>query len=874
MGFFDDQLKGIQNDIEYIKNDVLGIASSLTGKKGSGQPGLPWMQNGATPSKSRFYQPISIDADRWNQLFPYRLLVVDASRNNSVIGGGSIIKTTVSKPKGGSTSAIINFEPVDNQWIFRLPISPQQLNIQDQYAIQTSATLRGVLEEHSGIRFKMITASGTMGVWPYRESVSSPPASPGIIQSLFGGTLESLGNVVNQINGVINTATNGSPAAKPKSVQPNMSNSGPSSTGYYQALALQQFLEQYVEAKKDPLNASWRLVFDIPKQNQSYVVTPLPFTWKQNANKPMEVSYDMQFKAWRRIQIDSPTPVTIDNASLSPGILQQILNTVTEARKVMAASLDLIGAVRSDVDKPLEILRQTSLFVKDLAGVAITAADLPSQIAKDYQSGIANFIATLDTATLSGDAASDPGVAASVAGIKTSLAQNSGLSLDAVATGQLGKKAAMAQTIDPALNVFNSPAANFTLFNEVPLENLRLTAAQQATINAIVEDARATSVDDLKSFRGTMLELALQISNNYGAGDAYYSSVYNRPAPTARIQSMTLDEFDILKGIYDVIQSYDTMTATTEVDDLKKQTNMEYVAGLADLSNIQFNIPNSKIMAPVPFGLTIEEIALRYLGDAQRWLEIVTLNNLRDPYIDENGFQLSLLSNATGRQITVASQDNLYLGQRVVLHSATQTPSARRILGIDRLSDTSFLLTLDGAPDLDGFTTTDLAYLQAYLPGTVNSQQKIFIPSDLPASNDPNIVPPASTQSDPLTGLSKVDWLLTEDGDVARNSYGDFRLSAGMTNLIQALKTKIGTTKGRVLVHPGFGLGIQPGVIAADVSAQQIYDDLNDLIREDQRFQGIASLQIEIDGPKLLISMGVMIAGQQGIFPLTFELAA
>ena len=265
---------------------------------------------------------------------------------------------------------------------------------------------------------------------------------------------------------------------------------------------------------------------------------------------------------------------------------------------------------------------------------------------------------------------------------------------------------------------------------------------------------------------------------------------------------------------------------------------------------------------------------MRYLGDPQRWLEIVTLNNLRDPYIDEDGFQYALLSNATGRQITVGSNQNLYLGQRVLLQSATQTPSARAILGIDQLSDTSFLLTLDGQPNLDNFKTADSAYLQAYLPGTVNSQQKIFIPSDLPIPNDPNIVVPSSTSGDPLTGLSKVDWLLTDSGDIAVNNYGDFRLSYGMTNIIQALKIKLGTVSNTVLLHPEFGAGIKPGTINADVSAKQIYTTINSTIQQDSRFSGISNLQITLNGPVLTIALGVILANNTGVFPLTFEVTA
>jgi hypothetical protein len=301
---------------------------------------------------------------------------------------------------------------------------------------------------------------------------------------------------------------------------------------------------------------------------------------------------------------------------------------------------------------------------------------------------------------------------------------------------------------------------------------------------------------------------------------------------------------------------------------------MDYVAGLADLAGIPFAVTTSKILAPVPFGLTIEGIAMRYLQDPQRWLEIVTLNNLRDPYIDENGFQYSLLSNATGRQITVGSNVNLYIGQRVQILGASQAPSTRTILSIDRLSDTSFLLTLDGLPNLDNFTIAALSKLQAYLPGTVNSQQKIFIPSDLPVPNDSNIIPPPGTANDPMTGLSKVDWLLTDKGDLAVNNFGDFRYSSGITNIIQALKIKFGSKVNTILTHPNFGLGIKVGVISSDIQIQTIYNSINGMIQKDPRFQGVKTLQISLNGPTLTVNLGVTIAGIQGVFPVTFNLAA
>jgi len=868
MAFKDSINLGVPDAMQSIK-DAAGIVTNLNNSHGTIK--LPWEISGIN---SKFFKSIQIDPNRWDQLFPYRLLVIDATTKRVIQGTSSgLLKSASITYSPGTSSALVSFGAEFGGWVFQLPISPQQLSIQDQFAIQTSATLRGVLEEHSGVRFKTINASGTMGVWAQRESINKPPGTPGIIQSLFGGTIQAAGTVVNQVSGIINSATTNHPANKPVSLLPATSTVGPTSVGYYQALKLQQFLEQYAEAKKDPANASWRLVFDIPKQKQSFVVTPVAYNWLQNANKPMEIMYNFQLKAWRRIDLDqAPRAISPNNQPLTPGILQRVLATLAAARSTLSASLNLIGAVRSDVETPIDALRQTALFVKSLAGTSPSVADLPSQKISEFASSTASSIATQSTSIASTN--SNGAVRESLNLVVQNQNQNEGLSANAVANGQLGNLAALNQSLNPANAVFNKPLGNFTLLDQVSVSSLSLNAAQQAAVDKILDDARQTTVDTLKQYRATIQQLALQLSNSFGTGSAYYNQIYGLPPPTPRLQPITLDEYDILKSLYDTLTSYDILTATTEIDDNNVQTNMEYVAGLATTAGIPFQTSISKVLAPVPFGLTIEEISARYLGDPQRWQEISTLNGLRDPYIDEDGFQLDLLSNATGRQITVASDTNLYVGQKVVLRSTTQMPAARSILDIDRLSDTSFLLTMDGLPDLDSFVTADNAYLQAYLPGTVNSQQKIFIPSDLPVSDDSSITPPASTSSDPLTGLSKVDWLLNDSGDLAVNNYGDFRYSNGITNIIQALRIKFGTQLNTVLLHPNFGLGVKVGTISSEIQIQDLYNSINTMIQQDPRFTGVSNLQIKINGPTLGISLAVQLPNQTGVFPISFALTA
>jgi len=875
MGFFGNNVgDGLQADIESIKTDVLGIKSAPTKKDDSNT--FPWtttdfISNKNNPSTSVFMPPINVDWQRWNQLYPYRLVVIDTLNSNSIVGGNLNQTGEAPDPIISLDNSTLTFTPIENRWVFSLPITPQQLSITDQFAITTTATLRGVVEEHNGVKFKMISASGTMGVWPYRETVVKSPTSPGLIRSLFGGTLEALGSVVTGVTNTINALLNGATASKPITVNPEVSQAGPFSTGYYQALSFEQFLEQYAEAKKNPANSGWRLVFDIPKQNQSLVVSPIQFNWQQNANRPLEVNFTIQLKAWRRIDLtDLAPPTSLGVNQVSPGLIQTLLNTISAARTVMAQSINLIAAVRSDVDAPLQVLQQTSLLLKDASGVITTAADLPSSIAKDYQSAITDYLSNNSTAIQ--NANPDPQVAAALAAIQQDKASVEGLSSGAVSTGQVGTAAINLQNASPTNQIFSNLAANFTLLDAVPTSGLILNTAQQNALNTIFDQVRQLTVDDLRQFRNTISDLAYQISNNYGTGTSFYSEVYGKAPPNTRIQPLTLDEYEVLNALYGVLEAYDILTATTYFDDINQQTNMQYVAGLADASNIEFNISNSKIIAPVPFGLTVEGIAARYLNDPQRWLEIVTLNNLKEPYIDETGFQKPLLSNGTDRQVTTADSNDLYIGQIVTLKSTTQVPTPRMILGIDILSDSSVLITLDGSPNLDAFTTADQAYLLAYLPGTVNSQQKIFIPSDQEAPDADNITTPAAVGSDPLVAISKVDLLLTGDGDIATDAYGNFRLSAGITNLIQALNIKMGTIKGTILLHPEFGLGLRVGQPTSTFTAKNIYNTINKMVSDDPRFGGIKTLQIQLNKASVTINLSVFLVNGNGVLPLTYTL--
>ena len=237
----------------------------------------------------------------------------------------------------------------------------------------------------------------------------------------------------------------------------------------------------------------------------------------------------------------------------------------------------MIGAVRSDVDNILNVIRQTGLFVKGLAGVATAVSDLPAQIASDAKSTISQFVSTLNNSSLTGPSATNAGVIAAIASITALAANNEGVSQSSVSGGQLGSSAAVSSKLSPSNTVFQNPLQNPLLFNQIPVSSLTLNSAQQNALQNELDTVNSFTVSDLKNMRSTILTLCTQLANSFGAGNAYFSTLYNQPQPIPRVEPMTLDEYDILESFYALLEAYDVLTATNELNDQQiSRTNHFY----------------------------------------------------------------------------------------------------------------------------------------------------------------------------------------------------------------------------------------------------------------------------------------------------------
>lgn len=837
----------------------------------SGVDSPPWSNN-----EDSFFSPIDLDPNRADGIYPYRLLVINIKDNSIVSGGasgygtGGIVQKVLNKSNTGGVQYLIGAE---SSWTFTLPITPQQLSITDQFAINTTATMRGVVEEHNGVKFKIISASGTTGIWPTRGGYEDLN-TPGL--SLAGGTIAAFQGAVNAFSNILD----GKEATK----TPDPVTEDPTRTGYYQALLLQQFLEQYAMAKKDPANKDWRLVFDCPKTNESFVVTPMQYSVTRSQRSPIEFNYSMQFKAWKRVKLGgSPQDVEQEPIPLDAGWFQKAVSTLDNARSAMSASINIIKAVRSDYRQVFDQIRKVTLLIKDVAGLAFAVSDMPNQLVKDINASVKKLSADLSQSSdlfqatfkksYKRNKGSEKKIKNTVSSIKKNKEKNEGVSDEQIEAGVLGPEAKQANRASSLNKVFDEPESNFDFFNALSLSSLALTPKQSFAIQDEVSINSLLSIEEIKEIRRDLQSLILDLTNNFGAGDAFFAEVFDRPAPKERATPMTLEEFELVRSLEEIVLTLNTITATRSFDDSRKQSPLEYIGGLAQDSGIQFSTASvSKILVPVPYNLTIEQISARYLGTPERYNEIITLNNLRSPYIDEDGFFYNFLSNGDGRQFNINSKNNLYVGQKIQLFSNTVSIFTRKITAIEKISDTNYLITVDGVDNLGILKTLDNAKMKGYLPGTVNSQNQIYIPSNIPVSAQSRTYDIPFLKEDPLTGFSKIDWLLDDSGDVVINSFGEVALANGTTNLVQALKMKISTQKGSLLSYPQFGLGLTPGVNVSEIDIENVLKDLRDMVTQDPRFSGVQNIELNILPPEVSISINAILANGNGIFPINFTL--
>ena len=780
----------------------------------------------ATPNKF-FIQEEAIDAELWSKYLPYQLVIVQVS--------------TQTDSNGEYT-----YSPLP-KFRFTLPIPPQDLQLDMPIPVNLQATLTGISAQHGGAPFRNISLQGTTGIAPLKHT-GSQLGSTGIIESVFAGTVAAGNRIAQTMTG------------SPPNIHTGLSDTESSdtiissSTGYYQMRLMERFIEGYLTMKRDPAATEQfnvppnriRLAFCMWKDESVYLVEPIQFTKKRSVSSPMEYTYSLQLRAYRRIsKLDSKHATSMFDdvhsfAGRDPSKLAQVFNRFRKARRVLDDLGVMLTSVLSDpINIMNEGLREVSLFLSQVSGAKSVVSDLPGYLQKAIQTSVVanwNQISKQITNLVSPEL--DKAIRS-----KQPLSQKQQAEYD--------------KTVSPNLPVKGG---------------VRVPPHLEKQINDELQKTRSLNRKNFETVGDLVKIVSGNFANRIGGGNATYSEINNLPLPTSS-REPTDSEMDVLYSLNELSVLMDHLSVSGQINP-PTQTSVEYVAGLAQRSGIAFVTPQSKFAVPFPYGSSLERLALIYLGDANRWHEIATLNGLREPYVDEVGFTLPLLVNGFQNTFTVSDRTNLYQGQTIWLMANGIRREKRHIQHIATVSPTQFIVTVDGDPTLEVFKTISEARAEGFLPATVNSQQSIYIPSQNPAAQDPETKQiPGLDEFDPLLQVSGVDLLLTEDGDLAITPDGDCRLAYGLANIVQTVKLALNTPQGALLQHPAYGLSIPIGTSVADVNAQDILKTAKDMFSSDPMFSGVRSAFVSLNGPILSFTLEVGIAGTSQFIPLTFNLS-
>ena len=102
---------------------------------------------------------------------------------------------------------------------------------------------------------------------------------------------------------------------------------------------------------------------------------------------------------------------------------------------------------------------------------------------------------------------------------------------------------------------------------------------------------------------------------------------------------------------------------------------------------------------------------------------------------------------------------------------------------------------------------------------------------------------------------------------------GDFQLSYGLVNAMQAMQFKMQVEKGEMSRHPFYGLPSVIGLTNGDTNAIKdiLTQGIRDIVANDDRFDRIETISVNISLGSAIISLVVRLAGGGNtLLPINF----
>ncbi len=440
------------------------------------------------------------------------------------------------------------------------------------------------------------------------------------------------------------------------------------------------------------------------------------------------------------------------------------------------------------------------------------------------------------------------------------------------------------------INVNSLLAKYFNLLSEMLVNDYSLSPRDIDTVSSEQDRVSSFNKKDFIQMRENLIIGADLIADRIGGGDDSYNEIYGRSS-IAISQTKDIAAISSIYQFRTAIKLIESVLANEQV--LKSDSLLDpfaYARQLSNNPNFDVGSYTSGKLVKLNYGESLQTLALRTMGSEDRWYDIAIANGLKSPYIDEVGYAVPMLSNASGNQINIAAmfgskftKDMFFVNQIIILQSDIESLPDQRIITAIKVVPISgdLVIEVDGASNLDKYTTLDNAYVRVYEKYTVNSSLYVLIPGDEPVTSSPKETPwflKSSAEDEKRAGI---DLGLSDSGDLLFTSTGDIQMSYGVDNAIQCLKIMMSTVQGSLRRHPDFGIIETIGKQNSDVTKirSSIAESVATLILNDGRFDRLDYLTVEYSNDSgmsgYMIKLGVVLSGGgNNVIPISFSIPA
>lgn len=426
----------------------------------------------------------------------------------------------------------------------------------------------------------------------------------------------------------------------------------------------------------------------------------------------------------------------------------------------------------------------------------------------------------------------------------------------------------------------------YPVFDNLKLQNITLTNDERSLVANRQRALKFYAKKDFLQIKKTLRDYRDTLADIVGLNDPSYDAIYSRAPVKQQGDAASSADFNLMHTIEQQLSTIDFVLA-----------NLFAIDAAIDpfaLARLNANNPNIDIgkyrsgrLIKLHSGENLPSLAKRILGNPDKWIDIAIANGLKEPYIDEVGTQLFLLTNGSGNQINLASKNTsgvenigrLFINQPMLINSNTLPFSSQRIItGIRQIPVSGeIILTVSGESNLSSYLLADNASIRVFKPNTINSSQYILIPSEQPLSNTRiEEIPWFLTSGANDEKNTKIDLAVDENGALLSTTSGDMAMSYGLDNAIQAIRSKMLTELGSNSRHPGYGLINLVGVSTSQTEEAQaaLVKSINQQIAQDTRFDRVQSLSVvrnpNTDAVAYDILLVVKLTGSATLLPITF----